>query len=109
MEVHRNLGPGRLESAYEQCLAREFSLADVNFEIQKSIPVSYKGIQLDCGYRLDLFVENRLILEIKSVDKLLPIHEAQILTYMKLAKVSVGLLTNLHVELIKEGIRRFVL
>ena len=109
MEVHRNLGPGRLESAYEQCLAREFSLADVNFEIQKSIPVSYKGIQLDCGYRLDLFVENRLILEIKSVDKLLPIHEAQIVTYMKLAKVSAGLLINFNVELLKEGIRRFVL
>jgi len=109
IEVHRNLGPGLLESAYEQCLAREFSLADVNFEIQKSIPISYKGIQLDCGYRLDLFVENRLILEIKSVDKLLPIHEAQILTYMKLAKVSVGLLINFNVELLKEGIRRFVL
>ena len=101
MEVHRNLGPGLLESAYEQGLAREFSLADVNFEIQKSIPVSYKGIQLDCGYRLDLFVENRLILEIKSVDKLLPIHEAQIVTYMKLAKVSVGLLINFNVELLK--------
>jgi GxxExxY protein len=84
-------------------------LANVNFEIQKSIPVSYKGIQLDCGCRLDLFDENRLILEIKSVDKLLPIHEAQILTYMKLAKVSVGLLINLNVELLKEGIRRFVL
>ncbi len=109
IEVHRNLGPGLLESAYEQCLAREFSLADVNFEIQKSIPVSYKGIQLDCGYRLDLFVEKRLILEIKSVDKILPIHEAQILTYMKLAKVSVGLLINFNVELLKEGIRRFVL
>ena len=109
IKVHRNLGPGLLESAYEQCLAREFSLADVNFEIQKPIPVSYKGIQLDCGYRLDLLVENRLILEIKSVDKLLPIHEAQILTYMKLAKVSVGLLINFNVELLKEGIRRFVL
>ena len=76
---------------------------------QKSIPVSYKGIQLDCGYRLDLIVENRLILEIKSVDKLLPIHEAQIVTYMKLAKVSVGLLINFNVELLKQGIRRFVL
>jgi len=84
-------------------------LADINLEIQKSIPVSYKGIQLDCGYRLDLFVEDRIILEIKSVDKLLPIHEAQILTYMKLAKVSVGLLTNFNVELLKEGVRRFVL
>ena len=109
MEVHRNLGPGLLESAHEQCLAREFSLADVNFEIQKFIPVSYKGIQLDCGYRLDLFVENRLILEIKSVDKLLPIHEAQIVTYMKLAKVSAGLLINFNVELLKQGSRRFVL
>jgi len=109
IEVHRNLGPGLLESAYEQCLAREFSLADINFEVQKPIPLSYKGIRLDCGYRLGLFVENRLILEIKSVDKLLPIHEAQILTYMKLAKVSVGLLINFNVELLKDGIRRFVL
>ena len=86
IEVHRNLGPGLLESAYEQCLTREFSLSDVNFEIHKPIPVSYKGTLWDCGYRLDLIVENRLILEIKSVDKILPIHEAQISTYMKLAR-----------------------
>ena len=109
IEVHRNLGPGLLESAYEQCLAREFSLNNIAFEIQKSLPVEYKGIQLDCGYRLDMFVENRLIVEIKSVDKLLPIHEAQILTYMKLTKVSFGLLINFNVELLKEGIKRFVL
>jgi len=109
IEVHRNLGPGLLESAYEQCLAREFSLAELGFEIQKPLPVFYKGIQLDCGYRLDLLVEKTLLIEIKAVDKLLPIHEAQILTYMKLAKVAVGLLINFNVELLKEGIRRFVL
>ena len=109
IEVHRTLGPGLLESAYEQCLARELFLADIIFEIQKPLPVEYKGIHLDCGYRLDMFIENKLILEIKAVDKLLSIHEAQILTYMKLAKVSVGLLINFNVELLKEGIRRFVL
>ena len=98
-----------MESAYEQCLAREFSLTDITFEIQKPIPIAYKGVQLDGGYRLELLVENKIILEIKSIDKLLPIHEAQILTYMKWTKVSIGLLINFNVELLKEGIRRFVL
>jgi GxxExxY protein len=86
--VHRGLGPGLLESAYEQCLAREFSLAELAFEVQKSMPVEYKGIHLDCGYRLDFLVENKLIIELKAVAALLPVHEAQILTYMKLAQVS---------------------
>ncbi|HNR69678.1 MAG TPA: GxxExxY protein [bacterium] len=107
--VHRGLGPGLLESAYEQCLAREFSLAELAFEVQKSMPVEYKGIHLDCGYRLDFLVENKLIIELKAVAALLPVHEAQILTYMKLAQVSVGLLINFNVEVLKEGIKRFVL
>ncbi len=110
IEVHRALGPGLLESAYEQCFARELSLADISFEVQVPLPVEYKGIRLDCGYRVDLFVEKKLIIELKVVDKFLPIHEAQILTYMKLARVPVGLLMNFNVELLKDGgIRRFVL
>ncbi len=109
IEVHRALGPGLLESAYEQCLAREFSLADIAFEVQAPLPVEYKDVHLDCGYRVDLFVERQLIIELKTVEKVLSIHEAQILTYMKLAKVSVGLLVNFNVELLRNGIRRFVL
>ena len=107
IEVHRALGPGLLESAYEQ--SREMSLNAIPFEVQKSLPVEYKGIHLDCGYRLDVLVEDKLIVEIKSVSQLLPIHEAQVLTYMKLAHVSVGLLINFNVELLRDGIKRFVL
>ena len=109
IEVHKALGPGLLESAYEQCLARELGLAHITFEVQKPLPVEYKGIMLDCGYRVDLLVENNLIIELKAVNQLLSIHEAQILTYMKLAHVSVGLLINFNVELLKDGIKRFVL
>lgn len=106
--VHKELGPGLLESTYEQCLAREFALADIKFEIQFPVPVIYKGVHMDCGYRIDLLVERKLIIELKVVDKLLPIHEAQILTYMKLAEISTGLLINFNVELLKNGIKRFV-
>ncbi|MFQ6112684.1 MAG: GxxExxY protein [bacterium] len=110
IEVHRALGPGLLESAYEQCLARELALSNIAFQVQAPLPIEYKGVRLDCGYRVDLFVEKKLIIELKVVDKFLPIHEAQILTYMKLANVSVGLLINFNVELLKEGgIKRFVL
>ena len=109
IEVHRELGPGLLESTYEQCLARELSIADILFEIQTPLPVIYKGLRLDCGYRVDLLVEKQLIIELKAVDKLLPIHEAQILTYKKLAKISIGLLINFNKELLKDGIKRFVL
>ncbi len=84
IEVHRALGPGLLESTYEQCIARELSLADLSFEVQAPLPVEYKGVRLDCGYRIDLFVEKRLIIELKVIKKFLPIHKAQILTYMKL-------------------------
>lgn len=108
--VHRALGPGLLESAYELCLARELSLADISFEVQAPLPVEYKGVRLDCGYRVDLLIEKQLIIELKVVEKFLPIHEAQILTYVKLAHVSVGLLMNFNFELLKEsGIKRFVL
>ncbi|MFQ5648502.1 MAG: GxxExxY protein [bacterium] len=110
IEVHRAPGPVLLESAYEQCLARELALTDIAFQVQAPLPVEYKGVRLDCGYRIDLFVEKQLIIELKSVEKFLPIHEAQLLTYMKLANVSVGLLMNFNVELLKNGgIKRFVL
>ena len=109
IEVHRELGPGLLESTYEQCLAYELNRAGIPFKIQQQLPLDYKEIKLDCGYRIDLFVDNRLIVELKSVEQLLKIHEAQILTYMKLAHVRVGLLVNFNVEILKKGIRRFVL
>ncbi len=109
INVHKTLGPGLLESAYEQCLAREFALAEIPFEVQKSIPIIYKGVKLDCGFRIDLLVKNKLIIELKSVDFIKPIHQAQLLTYMKLAKISTGLLINFNVELLKDGIKRYVL
>jgi GxxExxY protein len=107
IEVHRNLGPGLLESTYEQCLARELSLNQFQFRLQTPIPVQYKGIHLDCGYRIDVWVEGQVILELKSVDKISAIHEAQLLTYMKLATVSKGLLINFNVKRLADGIRRF--
>jgi GxxExxY protein len=109
IEVHRELGPGLLESTYEQCLAYELNRAKIPFQLQVELPVQYKQIKLDCGYRIDLLVDDRLILELKSVDHLLKIHQAQVLTYMKLAKVNVGLLINFNVEMLKNGIKRFVL
>ncbi len=109
LEVHRNLGPGLLESTYEQCLAHELSLANIPFKVQWPLPVRYKEIQLDCGYRVDILVDENLILELKSVDQILGIHEAQLLTYMKLAQVPVGLLIHFNVQVLKDGIRRFVL
>lgn len=109
IEVHKALGPGLLESAYEQCLAYELKQKEISFKLQHGLPVEYKSIKLDCGYRIDLFVEEKLIVELKSVDRILPIHEAQILTYMKLAKVKVGLLINFNELRVKEGIKRFVL
>jgi GxxExxY protein len=109
IEVHRHLGPGLLESSYEQCLAHELSLNDIAFKQQPALPVEYKGLKLDCGYRIDLLVEGRLIVELKSVAALLPIHEAQILTYPKLARIPIGLLINFNVTRLKDGIKRFVL
>ena len=109
IEVHRVLGPGLLESAYEQCLARELSLAGIPFQLQVPLPVEYKGIKLDCAYRMDVLVDKALLIELKSVDSLLPIHEAQLLTYMKLSGLRIGLLMNFNVRLLQKGLKRFVL
>jgi GxxExxY protein len=109
MEVHTELGPGLLESAYEQCLAHELRTAGIPFELQKPVPVRYRDVRIDCGYRLDLVVDEQLVVELKSVESLLPIHEAQLMTYMKLANVSVGLLINFNVVHLRDGIRRRVL
>jgi len=109
IEVHRALGPGLLESAYEECLCRELTLRRISFERQRSLPVEYKGLRLDCGYRLDLLVAEAVVVEIKAVEKLLPIHEAQLLTYLRLGGWRVGLLINFNVPVLKHGIRRRVL
>jgi GxxExxY protein len=109
IEVHRHLGPGLLESAYEECLCHELHLLGLGFERQVALPVSYKGLQLDCGYRIDLIVEREVILELKSVEKILPVHEAQLLTYLKLAGKHVGLLINFNTPLLTQGIVRRIL
>ena len=109
IEVHRELGPGLLESAYQVCLARELALRKVPYEQEKSLPVEYKGILLDCGYRLDFVVAGKVIVELKAVDKVHPVHQAQLLTYLKLADCKVGLLINFNVPVLKNGIKRLVL
>jgi len=109
IEVHRELGPGLLESVYEKCLTYELIKAGLLVETQKELPVQYKDVQIDCGFRVDLLIEKSLIVEIKAVEKLAPIHEAQILTYMRLMGVKTGLLINFNEKLLKDGIRRFVL
>jgi GxxExxY protein len=107
--VHRELGPGLLESTYDACLAHELSRVGMRFLLQHPVPVAYKGVLLECGYRIDVLVEDQLILELKAVDEIRGIHEAQILTYLKLAKLEAGLLINFNVPILKDGIRRFVL
>ena len=109
IEVHKVLGPGLLENVYERCLCRELELRGVTHESQKALPVNYKGVELDCGYRMDIFVSNELIVELKACDRLLPVHEAQLLTYLKLTKTKLGLLINFNVPLLKNGIKRFAL
>jgi len=109
IEVHRHLGPGLLESAYEECLCYELNEHGIGFKRQMPLPVVYKSVRLDCGYRIDIVVENRLILELKSTERLLPIHEAQVLTYMRLSGVSTGLLLNFNTPVLKDGIRRLML
>ena len=109
IEVHRNLGPGLLESTYEQCLAHELKIEGIPFKLQHLLPVEYKGFKLDCGYRIDLLVDDELIVELKSVDNVLPIHQAQLLTYMKLSDIKIGLLMNFNVKYLKDGIKRMVL
>ena len=109
LTVHRELGPGLLESVYEQCFAHELKLSQIAFRLQHPPPVVYKGLRLDCGFRIDVLIEDRLIIELKSVEQLTAIHEAQLLTYMKLAGLKTGLLINFNVMKLKNGIKRFVL
>ena len=106
IEIHRELGPGLLESAYEECLAYELAQAGLRFERQKPMPVIYKEVRLECGYKWDLVVEGCLILELKAVTELVPIHQAQLLTYLKLARQPLGLLINFNVPTLKEGVKR---
>jgi GxxExxY protein len=108
IEVHRELGPGLLESAYEECLCHELTLRRVRFQRQVPLPVVYKGVRLDCGYRIDLLVDDRIVVELKTVDKVLPVHEAQLLTYLKLYHRQIGLLMNFNVPVLKDGIKRMV-
>jgi len=109
MEVHRALGPGLLESAYNQCLCRELTVRGIPFERERPLPLEYKGIRLECGYRLDLLVAGSVVVEVKSVEALAPIHEAQLLTYLRLGGWQVGLLINFNVPILKQGIRRKVI
>ncbi len=109
IEVHRNLGPGLLESAYEQCLCHELYLRGIKFQRQRSLPLEYKGIKLDCSYRLDILVEGQIVIELKTIEKILPVHQAQLLTYLKLLPAKVGLILNFREARLKDGICRLVL
>ncbi|MEM6855324.1 MAG: GxxExxY protein [Planctomycetota bacterium] len=109
IDVHRHLGPGLLESAYETCLAWELEQNNLSVARQLSLPVRYKSIELDCGYRIDLLVEKRFVLELKAIERILPIHEAQLLTYLKLGGYRTGLILNFHSKVLKDGIVRRVL
>lgn len=109
IEVHRALGPGLLESAYAECLARELALRRIPFEREKPLPIVYKEVKLECGYRVDLLVDGRVVVELKAVEALAPIHEAIVLTYLRLSGCKIGLLVNFHVQALKDGIKRLVL
>ena len=109
IEVHKLLGPGLLESAYEACLCHEFAIRKISFQKQKPVPLVYKEIKLACGFRLDLLVEERVVVELKSVDALGPIHEAIMLTYLRLSGHNLGLLISFNVSILKEDIRRFIM
>jgi GxxExxY protein len=109
IEVHRVLGPGLLESAYEECLCYELGLRKIAFHRQLELPVTYKSLRLDSGYRIDVLVDDKIVLELKSVERLLPIHDAQLMTYLKLSGHKLGLLMNFNVMLMKDGIKRVVL
>ena len=109
IDVHKELGPDLLESAYEECLAHEFLLRNIPYERQKPMPVVYKDVKLDCGYRLDFLVAGLVVVELKAVDALAPIHEAQVLTYLKLSQCKLGLVINFNVPVLKDGIKRLVL
>ncbi len=107
INVHQALGPGLLESIYEKCLCIEFDRKNFSYKRQKEIPIEYRGIRIDCNYKIDIIVENKLIVELKACETLLPIYEAQILTYLKLTGIKIGLLINFNVPLLKDGIKRF--
>jgi GxxExxY protein len=109
IEVHKVLGPGLLESAYEDCLCRELVIRGIPFERQRPLPVEYKGTRLDCGYRLDFLVAGLVVVEVKAVSSIEPVHEAQLLTYLKLGGWKLGLLINFNVPILKDGIRRRIL
>jgi GxxExxY protein len=109
IEVHKQLGPGLLESAYEECLAHELQLRHLKVERQRPVPVVYKQVKLECGYRIDILVEGRIVVELKSVEGLAPIHEAIVLTYLRLSGHRLGLLINFNVPILKNGVRRFVM
>jgi GxxExxY protein len=109
IEVHKLLGPGLLESSYEECLCHELALRQIPFERQKPLPLEYKGIHLDCGYRLDLLVAGLVVVEVKAVEEILPVHEMQLVTYLRLGGWKVGLLINFNVPVLRQGIRRRVL
>ncbi len=109
IEVHRILGPGLLESAYEECLCFELKNANLPFARQVPLPVTYKSVRLDCGYRMDVVVDRRLVLELKTAEKLLPVHDAQLLTYLKLSGMPTGLLLNFHSPVLRQGLKRLVL
>lgn len=108
IEVHRELGPGLLESSYEAAFAHELTLRNIPFVRQKPLKISYKGLQIECGYRIDILADERVVIELKSVEALLPIHEAQLLTYLKLSGCPVGLLMNFNTVVMRDGIRRLV-
>jgi GxxExxY protein len=109
LEIHRALGPGLLESTYQQCLAYELSLNEIPFQLECPMPVEYKGVRLDCGYRIDILIDDQLVLELKVADEVKGIHKAQLLTYMKLAQIKAGLLINFNVRRLAYGIQRFKL
>ncbi|MEM9398576.1 MAG: GxxExxY protein [Verrucomicrobiota bacterium] len=109
IEVHKNLGPGLLESTYEKCLAYELQTHHINFTLQHPLPVTYKNVSIDCAYRIDILVDNQIILELKSVDEIKNIHQAQLITYMKLAKIKYGFLINFITTKLKNGLKSFIL
>ena len=109
IEVHRLLGPGLLESAYEECLAHELTVRKLECRRQVPVPVVYKGVKLECGYRIDILVAGRIVLELKSIEAIAPVHEATLLTYLRLSGNTLGLIINFNVPILKDGIRRFVL
>lgn len=109
IEVHRALGPGLLESAYEECLCYELANRNFHFERQYSLPIKYKDVCIDCGYRIDLLIEDQVVVELKAIERLLPLHDAQLLSYMKSGKWEVGLLINFNVPILKQGIRRKII